>query len=100
MRHLAEPLTLADLAAHANMSVRTFSRRFRDEAGSTPGQWLARQRVDLARHFLETTDWPVDLVAHRAGFGTGTSLRQHLHTALGVSPQAYRRTFRHRQAAA
>jgi transcriptional regulator GlxA family with amidase domain len=100
MQHLAEPLTLSDLAAHANMSVRTFSRRFRDEAGSTPGQWLTRQRVDLARHFLETTDWPIDLVAHQAGFGTGTSLRQHLHTAIGVSPQAYRRTFRHQQAAA
>ncbi|MGW2631245.1 GlxA family transcriptional regulator [Streptomyces chattanoogensis] len=100
MQRLAEPLALSDLAAHANMSVRTFSRRFRDEVGSTPGQWLTRQRVDLARHFLETTDWPIDLVAHRAGFGTGTSLRQHLHTAIGVSPQTYRRTFRHRQAAA
>ncbi|GGP46580.1 GlxA family transcriptional regulator [Streptomyces melanogenes] len=97
--HLAEPLTLAGLAAHAGMSVRTFSRRFRDEAGSTPGQWLARQRVDLARHFLETTDWPVDVVAHRAGFGTGASLRQHLHSAIGVGPQSYRRTFRPQPAA-
>ncbi|WP_398978012.1 helix-turn-helix domain-containing protein [Streptomyces sp. I05A-00742] len=81
------------------MSVRTFSRRFRDEAGSTPGQWLTRQRVDLAGHFLETTDWPVDLVARRAGLGTGASLRQHLHSAIGVSPQAYRRTFRPRRTA-
>ncbi|MFI1172403.1 GlxA family transcriptional regulator [Streptomyces melanogenes] len=99
VERLAEPLTLAGLAAHAGMSVRTFSRRFRDEAGSTPGQWLARQRVDLARHFLETTDWPVDVVAHRAGFGTGASLRQHLHSAIGVGPQAYRRTFRPQPAA-
>nr|WP_280697594.1 DJ-1/PfpI family protein [Kitasatospora sp. GP82] len=35
----------------------------------------------------------VDLVAHRAGFGTGASLRQHLHSAIGVSPLAYRRAF-------
>ncbi|MBD0741261.1 GlxA family transcriptional regulator [Streptomyces sp. CBMA152] len=94
LERLADPLTLAELAAHANMSVRTFSRRFREETGTTPGQWLIRQRVDLARHHLETTDWPVDLVAHRCGFGTGVSLRQHLHAAIGVSPQAYRRTFR------
>ncbi|POX49404.1 AraC family transcriptional regulator [Streptomyces sp. Ru71] len=94
MERLAEPLTLADLAAHAHMSVRTFTRRFRDETGTTPGRWLIRQRVDLARQFLETTDWPVDVVAQRAGFGTGVSLRQHLHAALGVTPQAYRRTFR------
>lgn len=76
------------------MSVRTFSRRFRAEVGTTPGQWLTRQRVDLARHFLETTDWPVDLVAQRAGIGTGACLRQHLHTAIGISPHVYRRTFR------
>lgn len=94
MRHLPEMLALSDLAAHAGMSVRTFSRRFRAESGTTPGQWLTRQRVDLARHFLETTDWPVDLVAQRAGIGTGASLRQHLQAAIGVSPQAYRRTFR------
>ncbi|MEU7022830.1 helix-turn-helix domain-containing protein [Streptomyces sp. NPDC046203] len=94
MERLAESLTLADLAAHAHMSVRTFTRRFRDETGITPGQWLIRQRVDLARRYLETTDWPVDLVAHRAGFGTGVSLRRHLHAVVGVTPQAYRRTFR------
>ncbi|MFI9724293.1 GlxA family transcriptional regulator [Streptomyces sp. NPDC052396] len=94
MERLAEPLTLADLAAHAHMSVRTFSRRFREETGTTPSQWLVRQRVDLARNYLETTDWPVDLVAARSGLGTGASLRQHLHAAIGVSPQHYRRTFR------
>jgi transcriptional regulator GlxA family with amidase domain len=94
MERVAEPVTLADMAAHANVSVRTFTRRFRDEVGTSPGQWLNRQRIDLARHLLETTDWPVDVVAGRAGFGTGVSLRQHLHAAIGVTPQAYRRTFR------
>lgn len=94
MERLAESLPLTDLAAHAKVSVRTLTRRFREEVGLSPGQWLTQQRVDLARHLLETTDWPVDLVAHRAGFGTGASLRQHLHAAIGVSPQAYRRTFR------
>ncbi|MGW2254113.1 GlxA family transcriptional regulator [Kitasatospora sp. NPDC001660] len=94
MDRLAEPLTVAGLASHAHMSVRTFSRHFREETGTTPVQWLTRQRVDLARHFLETTDWPVDLVARRAGLGTGASLRRHLHAAIGVGPHAYRRTFR------
>jgi len=94
LERLDEPLTLSALAAHAGLSVRTLTRRFRDEVGLTPGQWLARQRVDRARHLLETTDWPIDLVAHRSGFGTGTSLRQNLHAAIGVSPHAYRRTFR------
>ncbi|GES31536.1 helix-turn-helix domain-containing protein [Streptomyces angustmyceticus] len=94
LERLGEPLTLNALAAHARVSVRTLTRRFRDEVGMSPGQWLAGQRIERARHLLETTDWPIDLVAHHAGFGTGASLRQHLHGAVGVSPQTYRRTFR------
>ncbi|MBA0053271.1 helix-turn-helix domain-containing protein [Streptomyces sp. AJS327] len=94
LRNLERPLTLDELAARESMSVRTFTRRFREETGTTPGQWLIRRRVERARELLENTDLPVDRVAVDAGFGSGTSLRQHLHAALGVSPRAYRRTFR------
>jgi len=90
---LHQPLSLAELAGHARMSVRTFTRRFRAEVGLTPGNWLTAQRVELARQLLETSDLPIDHVAHRAGFGSANSLRQHLRTALGTSPAAYRRTF-------
>ncbi|GAB3198320.1 helix-turn-helix domain-containing protein [Geodermatophilus arenarius] len=94
LEHLGEPLTLADLAAHARMSVRTFTRRFRDETGVSPQRWLAGQRIALARRLLESTDAPVDRVAADAGFGTPASLRAHLRAAIGVSPGAYRRTYR------
>ncbi|MDX3573420.1 helix-turn-helix domain-containing protein [Streptomyces bobili] len=93
LRRLGEPLTLADLAAHARMSLRTFARRFHDEVGLSPGRWLIQQRVAHARHLLESSDLTVDQVAGRVGFATGASLRQHLHAAIGVSPQAYRKTF-------
>jgi transcriptional regulator GlxA family with amidase domain len=91
---LHSPLDLATLAGHARMSVRTFSRRFRAETGISPGTWLTRQRIEHARHLLETTDLPVDAVAEQAGLGTGASLRQHMRAVLGVSPLAYRKTFR------
>ena len=76
------------------MSVRTFTRRFREEVGVSPGQWLTQQRVERARHLLESTDLSIDQVARDAGFGTAQSMRQHLQAALGVTPTAYRRTFR------
>jgi transcriptional regulator GlxA family with amidase domain len=76
------------------MSVRTFTRRFRSETGVSPAQWLLRQRVEHARLLLERTDLGVDAVARRSGLGSATSLRQHLQTAIGVAPTAYRRTFR------
>ncbi|MEV5104490.1 GlxA family transcriptional regulator [Streptomyces massasporeus] len=90
---LGEPLTLADLSGHARMSQRTFARRFHDEVGLSPGRWLIQQRVVRARHLLESSDLTVDQIAGRVGFATGASLRQHLNAAIGVSPQAYRRTF-------
>ncbi|MEW2283945.1 helix-turn-helix domain-containing protein [Streptomyces sp. NPDC047841] len=93
LERLDQPLTLADLAGHARMSLRTFARRFGDEVGLSPGRWLIQQRVARARHLLEASDLPVDRIAAEVGFATGASLRQHLHAAIGVSPQAYRRTF-------
>ncbi|EFL21041.1 AraC family transcriptional regulator [Streptomyces himastatinicus ATCC 53653] len=94
LTRLDRPLTLAELAAHESMSVRTFSRRFRDEVGMTPVRWLTQRRVERACQLLEETDLPVDQVAAEAGFGTAASLRMHLRDALGVSPSAYRYTFR------
>jgi transcriptional regulator GlxA family with amidase domain len=93
LERLHEPLSLSRLAGRAGMSVRTFTRRFREETGVSPAQWLLRQRVEEARRLLETTALPIDRVAERAGFGTAASMRQHLHTAVGVSPTAYRKTF-------
>ncbi|MFF0285494.1 GlxA family transcriptional regulator [Streptomyces sp. NPDC005262] len=91
---LDRPILLRDMAQQDSMSVRTFTRRFREEVGISPGQWLTQQRVERARGLLEATDLSIDQVAREAGFGTATSLRQHVQAALGVSPTVYRRTFR------
>ena len=95
LSRLGEPVRLEDLAAHARMSVRTFTRRFRDETGMSPRQWLLQQRVAHARLLLESTDLGVDVVARRAGLGSATALRQHFQHSVGVAPSAYRRAFRH-----
>ncbi|NEC16188.1 helix-turn-helix domain-containing protein [Streptomyces sp. SID8014] len=92
--HLAEPLTLADLAARAAMSVRTYTRHFRQETGQTPLRWLTERRLDRARQYLEETDHTIDRIATACGFGTDVSLRHHFHAALGTTPRNYRATFR------
>jgi transcriptional regulator GlxA family with amidase domain len=94
VERLHDPLSLADLAGHARMSIRTFTRRFREETGTSPQQWLAAQRLALARQLLESTDHPVDRIAADAGFGTAASLRGQLRASIGVSPLTYRRTYR------
>lgn len=94
LERLGERLTAERMARHAHMSVRTFVRRFRAETGLPPGRWLTRQRLARARNLLESTDLTVDTIAYEIGFATAASLRQHLNAELGVSPLAYRRTFR------
>jgi AraC family transcriptional activator FtrA len=90
---IAEPLTVEAMARHANVSPRTFARRFRTETGTTPLQWLLARRVLEARRLLEESDLPVETVAARAGFGNAASLRDHFRRATATTPTAYRRTF-------
>ena len=92
--HLAEPLSVADLARQANVAERTLIRRFHTAVGTTPGKWLTEQRVLHARRLLETTDLPVERVASAAGLGGAANLRHHFTEAVGVAPSDYRRTFR------
>lgn len=93
LTQLDQPLTIAELAAHAQMSPRTFLRRFADETGSTPLQWILRARIDTARELLEGTRLSVDRVAEQVGLGTGSNLRLHFRRLLDVSPTEYRATF-------
>lgn len=93
LERLDRPLTVEQLARHAHTSERTFNRRFRRETGTTPLKWLHAQRIDRARHLLETTDLPVEAVAHRCGFGSAAILRQHFRRVTATTPTAYRRTF-------
>ncbi|MER6995588.1 helix-turn-helix domain-containing protein [Streptomyces sp. NPDC000410] len=87
-------LTLADIAARAGMSPRTVNRRFREQTGTTPLQWLHRARIRQAQHLLETTAHPVDRIASQVGFGSPTAFRDRFKRQVGTSPHAYRRAFR------
>ena len=93
MARLDRQLSVDVLAAHARMSPRTFLRRFADETGSTPLQWILRARVDTARELLESTTLSVDQIADRVGLGTGANLRLHFRRIVDVSPTEYRATF-------
>ncbi|MEE4544462.1 helix-turn-helix domain-containing protein [Streptomyces sp. V4-01] len=93
LHRLDQPLTLAALARHAAVSARTFSRRFVEDTGYTPMQWVMRARIDLARELLERSGRGVEQIAADTGLGTGANLRQHFQQILGTTPTEYRRTF-------
>ncbi|THV40221.1 GlxA family transcriptional regulator [Glycomyces buryatensis] len=86
-------LTLDRLAEHAGLSSRTLARRFTEQLGTSPGQWLLGQRLDAARVLLEQTDLPVESIATRVGLASAVNLRRRFRAHLGTTPGAYRRTF-------
>ncbi|HEX8204990.1 MAG TPA: transcriptional regulator FtrA [Solirubrobacteraceae bacterium] len=101
LAHLDSSITVADLAAHAYMSVRTFTRRFRAAAGQSPMAWLIEQRVKASMALLEASEQPVEWVGAATGFATPASFRRHFRRVAGVSPSQYRRAFaRERERAA
>ena len=92
--HLAEDITVELLARRALMSPRSFARRFKATTGTTPHAWVLRQRLAAAEALLEESDAPVEEIARLVGFGTAAGLREQFARRRGVSPRAYRQTFR------
>ncbi|GHJ43570.1 AraC family transcriptional regulator [Catellatospora sp. TT07R-123] len=92
----ADDLSLDDIAARAGMSTRSLNRRFREQTGTTPLQWLLRARIRRAQHLLEATAHPVDRIAAQVGFGSPTAFRDRFKRIVGTGPQSYRATFRNR----
>jgi AraC family transcriptional activator FtrA len=90
---LDEDLPVARLAREARMTQRTFERRFRQETGATPNDWLAHQRVGRAQDMLESTARPVEWISAACGFGAPETMRHHFRRILRTTPTAYRRTF-------
>jgi AraC family transcriptional activator FtrA len=91
--HLDRAMTVDDLANQANMSPRTFARRFRQETGTTPHRWLTHQRILSAQQLLEKSDQSIDRIAESVGLQTSTTLREHFRRILKTTPTAYRRAF-------
>ncbi|MFE0014335.1 GlxA family transcriptional regulator [Mesorhizobium sp. NPDC059054] len=93
IEHLDEPLSLDQLARRAGMSLRSFTRHFRNKTGTTFTQWLLNHRLAAAQRLLETGSCSIDHVAEMAGFGSTVSLRQHFTRTFSISPASYRRQF-------
>lgn len=95
VEHLGDPISVEQLAARVAVSPRTFLRRFRAATGSTPYQWVLRQRILRAQQLLERTTKSVERIAELCGFGSAASLRTHFRDIVGTAPLTYRRTFSH-----
>lgn len=90
--HLSEPITMADLAAHVNMSVRSIQQGFRQELGTTPMAYLRDRRLERAREELSdalpTDGVTVTGIAEHWGFGHLSYFATLYRRRWGESPSA------------
>lgn len=94
INHLTETISLNDIAKHANMSRRNFSRLFKKATGITFTNWLLNRRLELAQGLLETNNLSIDLISSKAGFKSSVTFRQHFLAEFSISPSEYRKQFR------
>ncbi|WP_448031115.1 helix-turn-helix domain-containing protein [Bradyrhizobium liaoningense] len=82
--------TVKELASVACMSPAHFSRSFKAATGSAPHEYVSRQRLDLAKRLLSTSDRPLVDIAYAAGFSSQPNFNRAFRKAVGTTPSLYR----------
>lgn len=93
LANLDQDLEVESMAAHATMSKRNFTRRFKEVTGLSPARWVLGRRLDDARQLLETTNWSIERIAESCGFGSPVTFRQNFVAAYATTPTSYRNRF-------
>ncbi len=91
VENLARPLTLAEVAKAAELSVSRLSHRFKDEVGITPGQFLERERLARAAQLLRFTTRPIAAIAEEVGFASPIHFSLRFKKAFTLSPREFRK---------
>jgi transcriptional regulator GlxA family with amidase domain len=93
--HPDADLSVPALARRCAMSVRTFSRVFRHETGTTPAAHVEASRVQAAGRLIEATDATFEEVARVCGFGTVETMHRAFQRVVGTTPGRFRQRRRH-----
>lgn len=92
-KHFAEAHPVAELASRANMSARTFMRRFKAATGRLPGEYVQALRMRIACEMLEGGAIPVQAVGAAVGYTDAAHFRALFKRHTGTTPAAYRSRF-------
>ena len=87
--HISEKITLQDMADSVHLSMFYFVKKFKEESGVTPKQYIISRKIEVAEELLTETDLKVWEIADRIGYEAPrftTLFREHT----GYSPCDYR----------
>jgi AraC family transcriptional regulator len=91
--HLAEPLSLGQLAGLCALSEYHFARMFRESFGLPPHQYLLARRLAHARHLLRSTRMAFGAIALECGFASASHFNNRFRQVVGATPGEYRAAF-------
>lgn len=87
--HLAESLSVGELAERAFMSPSTFSRLFRDVTGKSPYHFIKEMRLNRARELLVEDSSTVTQISQAVGYGSTSHFINEFRDRYGASPRAF-----------
>ena len=88
--HLADPLSLPEIARRAGISVPHFCALFKKQTGLSPMRYLMHARMTRACALLDSTDKPVAKISQEVGFLDAFHFTKTFRAVVGSSPRAYR----------
>lgn len=88
--HLADHISVGDMAAAANVSDSMLTKLFRKQLATSPHDYLIRQRITHAKQLLMETDLPIGAIARQSGFQSESNFSYRFAKVCDVSPRAYR----------
>ena len=88
--HLAEPVTLVDMASAAGVTRMHFAAQFRAATGLRPHEYLLRRRIERAQEELVRTGMSLVDVALSVGFPTQSHFGSVFKRFVGRPPSAWR----------
>jgi AraC family transcriptional regulator len=88
--NLENDISLADLAAVADLSAFHFSRAFRKSTGKTPQQYVMQQRLERAKLLLARPDLPIVEVSLRSGFKNQSHFTSWFRKYTNFTPKLWR----------
>jgi transcriptional regulator GlxA family with amidase domain len=90
---LHEAVTVEEMAAFLNTSIRTLHRRCLNALAMTPAQVLSELRLERSRNFLHELNVPIKTIAYECGFGNAAAYSKAFNQRFGISPKRYRERF-------
>ena len=91
--NISKPLTVEELARSSHYSVSRFKARFKEEIGYPPSEYVTVQKIEHAKHLLETSNETITDLAYSLGFSSSNYFSAVFNKIMGCTPREYRRQF-------